>query len=176
MLGHRKVCAGLIFWAALSGGAASAASHAWTASPDKVGPLKFGMGVTEAFKAIGASDALTPEILSAVKAHCEEIPVPGQTDTVMMFENAKLSRVTFYGDSPLRTTLGIGIGASESEVMGKYPKAETAPNDTSVPPARDLIFWNKLNVSGIRFETNTSRAVEVIHIGGQSITYVGGCT
>jgi hypothetical protein len=178
MLKRHLICTALLAGFCLSASVAVAqpASRPWTAGPDKVGPLKFGMSVTEAFKAMDAQAALSPLLTAAADAHCEEIPVPGQVDTVMMFENARLSRVSFYGESPLKTTLGIRIGASESEVMGKYPKAESTPREPIDTPARDLTFWTKLNVSGIRFQTNASRVVEAIHVGGQSITYKGGCS
>ena len=161
---------------ALSAAVAMAEPKAWTASSDRFGPLKFGMSYSEAFRALrsetGDGAQAAPD---APSVSCLELPVPSQIDAVMMFENDRLTRVTFYGDSPVLTTLGIGLGATESEVMAKYPTALASKRLNVAAPAADLTYWLKFNITGIRFKTNDKREVDTVLVGAQSITYAGGC-
>lgn len=150
--------------------AASALPHL---TPDGLGPVKIGMTREQVTRALHSK--LSGEALDDADA-CIEMEAPRYPDVYFMFEDKRLSRISITGRSRITTVQGIGVGASAAEVRKAYPRGLRAePNHYEDRPAEYLTYWTVPDRRGVRFETNGSGKVAVIHAGKDSITYVEGC-
>lgn len=98
-----------------------------------------------------------------------------------MIESKKLTRVNvdFFAKSPLpltiKTDTGIGLGASEEDVLKAYPGAKVKPNPAD-PTWHTIIFEAPDRSKGIVFETN-GKTVKSMRAGATpAIIYVNGCS
>ena len=145
----------------------------WVITPDGLGPLKIGMTLAQASKALGAR--LTIDAHDSDAVSCSELDVPDKGGLGMMFENRRLTRIAVFKPSHLKTTLGIGIGSTEAEVKAKYKPLDDKPQAYDELPAKDLTWWATKDKRGIRFQTDTTKHVKAIFAGNSAITYVEGC-
>ncbi len=110
---------------------------------------------------------------SCIELYAADNALPGM---IFMLIDGKLSRITVSEPSKVTTPRGIGVGANADDVRKAYGtglKAETHHYEGE--PAEYLTYWLKPEKSGVRFETGTSRRVQVIHAGSDTIQYIEGC-
>lgn len=157
----------------LAASSARAAPAPWVITPDGLGPLKIGMTIEEASKALGSPLSIDPHDQEAV--NCSELDVPNRAGAGMIFEDRRLTRVEIFGSSRLKTSRGIRLGSTESNVKAKYAPIEDVPQAYDDLPAKDLTWWVKKDVRGIRFQTDTTRHVIAIFAGSHAIRYIEGC-
>jgi hypothetical protein len=168
----RLIFAGL---ALLLTAAGPAPSYDWKLTPAGWGPVRIGMNreqVAKALKTELEGDAFDNE------GNCIEL-FP-QSDELrgsyFMFQGGKLSRISVADPSKIVTPRGIGVGASAEEVRKTYGEALQAEEHHYIgAPAEYLTFWLKPKKSGVRFETNAERKVQIIHAGNDSIQLIEGC-
>jgi len=145
---------------------------AWTLTPSGYGPVRIGMTREEVNRALGVT--LTPRADYEEDA-CES----GRTDAlpgmIFMFEDLKLTRISIYEESRVRTPRGVGIGYSEDEVRRLYPGVQVEEHTYVGAPGLYLTYWLVDGKKGVRFETDQNRKVTSIHAGAGSITYIEGC-
>lgn len=151
------------------------AAPRWTISPDGIGPLKIGMTVEQAAKAIDAQLNLTDDEISDDPDVCAQIQPAGYGGLFLLFEKRRLTSVLITKPSEVKTFQGIGIGSSETDVKAAYTNLKIEPADFEEAPALNLTLWVKEDVSGIRFKTDIQRKVWLISAGGRSIRYTEGC-
>lgn len=147
-------------------------THAWTLTPSGYGPVRIGMTREQVGRALG--EALTPRADHEEDA-CESGRAPSLPGMIFMFEDLKLTRISLYEESPVRTPRGVGIGYAESEVRRLYPGVVAEEHAYVGLPGLYLTYWLVPGKKGVRFETNETRRVTAIHAGAGSITYIEGC-
>lgn len=154
---------------------ATAQEPSWKLAPTGWGPVRIGMSRTQLSKAIHLDlegDAFDNEG-SCIELYAADNALPG---LIFMLIDGKLTRITVTEPSKVLTPRGIGIGASAEDVRTAYGtglKAEMHHYEGE--PAEYLTYWLKPEKSGVRFETDTSRRVQAIHAGNDSIQYIEGC-
>jgi hypothetical protein len=166
----------LLLILALAGPAATPApSPGWRLTPDGYGPARIGM--TPAQLASALSIRLEGDALEDENVCVEKTAVQGYRGFFFLFERGRLSRISATEPSQAVTALGLGMGATATQVRRAYGPGLRAETHTYYGrPAEYLTFWPRRgDARGIRFETGADRRVETIHVGGASIRYIEGC-
>lgn len=144
-------------------------------SPDGFGPLRIGMTIAEASRALGTELAPTSEYEQDSCRHYGSADLP--PDLVLMGQNGRITRVTIHQSSKLKTDRGLGLGVSEAEVRGAYDgKIETEVHHYLGEPAHYLTSWSAKTKRGVRYETDREGVVREIHAGDESIRLVEACS
>ncbi len=139
------------------------------------GPVKIGMRVDQASKALAASlrseeDSPDPE--------CHHVSAgevaPG---LAFMVQNGRIVRISLYsGPSAIHTDRGIGLGDSMQKVKQAYGAGLIDESHEYLgPAARYLTWWNEKTQRGIRYETDEDGVVDTLHAGDKAIFLVEGC-
>jgi len=155
--------------------ASSAQTPSWKLTPSGWGPARIGMSRAQLTKALHVElegEAFDNEG-SCMELYAVDDALPG---LLFMLIDGKLSRITVTDPSKIATPRGIGVGATANDVRKAYGaglKSEVHHYDGE--PAEYLTFWLKPEKSGVRFETDTSRHVQQIHAGNDTIQYIEGC-
>jgi len=144
-------------------------------TPDGWGELRIGMSEAEAvhkFRLIVPSDD------DGVSSYaCRELAFPeGGPDLVAMAENGRITRISVFRDSAIRTERGFGVGSREAEIRkayGRNLRVKTHAYDEE--PVHYLTAWTVPGKRGVRFETDQKGVVRTVHVGGPSIQYIEGC-
>lgn len=165
----------LLLILALAGPAAAPGpSPGWRLTPDGYGPARIGMTPAQLSQAL--SIRLEGDALEDEGTCVEKTAVAGYRGFFFLFENGRLSRISATEPSQAVTALGLGMGATASQVRRAYGPALRAETHTyHGRPAEYLTLWRRRAANGIRFETGPDRRVETIHVGGASIRYIEGC-
>ena len=160
--------------AAISALAVSAAlSMAPSLSPSGWGPLKIGMKVADAVRRF---HLIEPEP-GFYEDGCRELSVPGHPELAVMIENGRVTRISLFRKSALRTDRSFGPGATEKTIRRAYgARLRIEPHAYEEEPARYLTWYEPSGKLGVRYETNDKRRVTAIHVGGPSIEYIEGCS
>jgi len=153
-------------------GAAKAADPPLT--PDGWGALRIGMREAEAARLFKLEVPPDDEVNSI---DCREIPLPaGGPDASVMTQEGKVTRISLYGPSPLKTDRGFGVGSREADIRKSYGAAlKVEPHHYEGPKAHYLTVWNAARKRGVRYETNDKGVVTILHVGDESIRYVESC-
>jgi hypothetical protein len=164
----------LIAFALLTAASAAAAQPgAWRLTPEGYGAVHIGMSRAQAEAALGTQ--LEGEAIDDADACIEMAAQRGHPGIFFMFEGWRLSRVSAAEGSHARTPRGIGVGATEAQVRAAYGRGlRSEGHRYQNAPARYLTYWTRAR-SGVRFETDEHRRVQLIHAGGASIEYIEGC-
>ena len=155
--------------------ATPAPSYHWALTPAGWGPVRIGMSrdqVAKALKVELQGDAFDNQG-SCIELFAANDELKG---AYFMFQDGKLSRISVAGASKIATPRGVHVGSSAEEVRSLYgDKLQAEPNHYLDLPAEYLTYWLKPGKSGVRFETDTQREVQIIHAGDDSIELVEGC-
>lgn len=153
---------------------APAPAPGWRLTPDGYGPARIGMTQAQLSQALAIrleGDALEDENVCV-----EKTAVAGYRGFFFMFERGRLSRISATEPSQAVTALGLGMGATASQVRRAYgPALRGETHSYHGRPAEYLTLWRRRAANGIRFETGPDRRVETIHVGGAAIRYIEGC-
>ncbi len=167
-------------WAALAtvlaASAWALASQAGPAAPPLTaagwGELRIGMSEADVVRRFGLVLAPDDGVNSAA---CRESRLPGDSGLTVMTEDGKVTRLTLYGPSPLKTDRGFTVGSMAAAVRKAYgATVRAAPHAYEDPPAAYLTFRPAKGGLGVRYEIGADRRVAAIHVG-RSIDYVEGC-
>jgi hypothetical protein len=107
-------------------------------------------------------------------------PMLESTGLSFMIESKKLTRVNvdYFAKSPLpltiKTDTGIGLGASEEDVLKAYPNAKVKP-DQADPTWHSIIVEAPDRTKGIVFETNGNTVKSMRAGANPAINYANGC-
>jgi len=162
----------LVVAAMLVSVSASASGENWVLTPAGLGPVRIGMSMSQVSKALGGK--LVGDAIEDEESCVEKSSSAGPPDTSYMFEGGKLTRISVYEESPVKTPRGIGVGSSEEAIRKAYGKLDSEPHTYLDMPALYLTYWLRDDV-GVRFETDEKRRVDIIHAGTGSIRYIEGC-
>lgn len=154
----------------------SALAGDWFITPYGYGPIKVGMTVKQAEKAL--STKLIPDE-GGPNSECYHVhPAHGHKGVLFMIEANKVTRVSIYGGpTSIKTDKGIAVGDNEKKILSVYGSSvEIEPHHYgSYPNDKYLTYWTKDKKFGIRYET-THGTVDTIHGGSAAIQYVEGCS
>lgn len=151
-------------------------------SPGGWGPIRIGMRRAEVERLLGKSDSPNPpEDPGCDVFHPANAP---EGLNVMVLED-KVSRISLYGKTALKTVHGITLGAPAFAVRAKLGKRLIAePHKYLGEPAEYLTLWARggadpanvrPNARGIRYVVGNEGKVEAIYAGDPSIEFVEGC-
>lgn len=150
-------------------------TYDWKLTPTGWGPVRIGMNRDQVQKAL--DDRLEGDAFDNEGSCIELFPQSeALKGSYFMFLDGKLSRISVSSPSKIVTPRGVGVGASSDEVRQAYgEQLQAEPNHYLDLPAEYLTYWLKPEKSGVRFETDAQRHVEIIHAGNSSIQYIEGC-
>lgn len=156
--------------AALATGAIAAPEPVLT--PEGWGALRIGMGEAEVVRRFGV--ALAPD--DGVNSFdCRESRLPGPSRITVMTERGRVTLLTLYDASPVRTDRGLGVGSGAAEVRRAYGASlRASAHAYEDPPAHYLTWRPGRSRNGVRYEIGSGGRVAAIH-AGLSIDYVEGC-
>ncbi|MFT3808388.1 MAG: hypothetical protein QM698_00565 [Micropepsaceae bacterium] len=156
--------------------------------PGSLGPVKVGMTVDEAVKALGSGWSYRG-MMDDGDMTCGHISREGlwpDGSPYFMAQDGVVTRIEFSNASIL-TEKGIHVGSTEAEVKAAYGRqVQAEPHQYQAAPAQYLTVWfqnapkegdyaEDRKARGIKFETNEQRIVIGIYAGDTSIMYVEGC-
>ena len=146
----------------------------WPLTVDGWGPVKIGMSRAQVEKALHIT--LKGEPLDDEASCIELVPRGPDRELWFLFESYKLRRISIGAPSKVVTPRGIGIGAGADAVRRAYGrKLQAEPHHYEDLPSEYLTFWTVPGRRGVRFETNSKRAVQTIHAGTDAIQLIEGC-
>lgn len=150
------------------------------------GALRIGMTLDEVTAAMGPDS--DPEAVGGAEPEfCDQFrPERAPEGLLVMIEEGVLTRISISDGSTLRTDRGFGLGSTGAEVKAAYGDAAIVEAHHYVGlPAEYITVWatgrdgyeyvQDPAARGIRYETDESGVVTLIHVGGPSIQYVEGC-
>lgn len=149
--------------------AATPSAGASTLTLDGLGELRIGQpvpaGSAWAERGAQASDA------------CRTITSPDYPGVYAIVEQGKVRRITLGQRSAVRLAEGIGVGASEQDVLAWFPFPAT-PHKYEEAPAKYLTAPNAGSGDpALRFEIGRDGKVSLIHVGTMPVLgYVEGCS
>ncbi|MCB0415221.1 MAG: hypothetical protein KDD50_12860 [Bdellovibrionales bacterium] len=157
----------------------SLAAKKYSLSKEGYGPVKIGMSIQQASKALGIElKSPNPE---QDEPYCFYVyPNGDYKDIGFMVTEQKISRIEIRkGDnansSNIKTKEGIGIGSTTEEVKLAYRDLSIDPHPYSPPNAKYLIF-KKGQEFQIIFETDDQGVVEAVRVGKKpEVQYIEGC-
>jgi len=150
-------------------------------NPNGIGPVEAGMTVAQAEAASGLT--LTADgSLEDFDGYCYYVDLEGQPDLAIRVHSPDqqpvtdprdgvISAITIYaedpdGPSPRRTTAGIGLGATEAEVLEAHPGAvEEQPHEYVPDGAYLYVHPADAPGFGIRYVLDEHRVVTSIDVG-----------
>lgn len=150
---------------------------------DGYGPLRIGMSAAEVEAAMGPDDdpananSDTPETCDQWR------PARAPADMMVMIEDGRLTRISVFGESTVRTDRGVGVGANAAEVKSIYGDNLESDEDPFEPGVGYLTVWKDgrpptdgdESARGVRYSVGEDGAVTSIRVGSPSILYEEGC-
>jgi hypothetical protein len=156
----------------LAAGQAAAASD-WRITTAGYGPVKIGMSVGDAQRALGAK--LVAEG-PADNAECHYLrPEPAVEGLWFMISDDRVVRVEVNAPG-ITTRSGVGVGDSEARVKELFPSVEVTPHKYVAPDGNYLTVWTRDRTAAVRFETLQGKVTS--YYAGQvpQVEYVEGCS
>lgn len=145
-----------------------AGSSRWTVSFKGFGPVKFGMTVREAEKALKMRLA-EEQTSEACHYASNEKELRG---AAFMVIDGKVARVDVY--DAYRTDRGARIGMSEAEIRSLYPGIQVEPHHYD-PTGHYLVVTSADGQTGIVFETDGKVVTDFRAGQREPVGYVEGC-
>lgn len=154
--------------------------HGW-------GPIRIGMSLKDLDKALGRGKDFDAVMYKEMKC-VTTAPARAPKGLHVMIEEDRVTRVSLYDQSPIKTDRGFKVDDPASKVKAAYGKqAEVTPHHYIGLPAEYVTVWEvkgKKSASGyvddpaargFQFETDEQKTITAIHAGSPSIQYVEGC-
>jgi hypothetical protein len=173
----RRVAALLAALALAGSAGASEAGRVFRLHADGYGPVRVGMSVGEAERALGSQ--LAPAGYSSPADGCWHLKsARGHEGVQFMIQRGRFTRASLWDRSDrIRTLRGVTVGDTEHKVRRLYgSRLEVLPHAYGGPKSRYLTYWTQARTRGVRFETDDESRVESIHTGDSSIQLIEGCS
>lgn len=107
---------------------------------------------------------------------CRTLHSDKYPESYAMSDGSAIRRITVGMGSSVKTSKGIGPGASEAELRAAYPGLAEEPHKYVEPPAKYLTLLPQDGGPGLRFEIDREGKVNLIHAGEMPwLGYVEGC-
>jgi hypothetical protein len=141
---------------------------------DGWGKLRIGMPEAEAARLFKLKVPPDDEVNGFA---CREIPAPDiDPGLSVMTQDGRVSRISLYEKSGLKTDRGFTVGSRERDIRRAYgPGLKVEPHHYEGEPAHYLTMWSPGRKRGVRYETDVHGVVTTIHAGDGSIQLVESC-
>ncbi len=162
-----------LMMAALLVGAAPAFADDWRVTTAGYGPVKIGMSVAEAQRALGAKLVAEGPVDNA---ECHYLrPEPAVAGLWFMISDGRVVRIEVNAPG-ITTRSGISVGDSEARVKELFPSIEVTPHKYVAPDGSYLTVWARDRKAAVRFETLQGKVTS--YYAGQvpQVEYVEGCS
>lgn len=108
---------------------------------------------------------------------CITVSSPDYRGAYAIVEEGKVRRISVGEGSDVTLIEGIGVGATERQVMAAFPGFRSTPHKYVDAPAKYLTAPNaESGDPALRFEIGSDRTVTAIHVGtAPTLGYVEGC-
>jgi hypothetical protein len=146
------------------------------------GPVKFGMTLAEAERALGAK--LTMYYLEEDPKACGTgRRADGRNaDVYYMVEDGRVARVEVVTldtgtptSPPVRTVKGIGLGSTEAEVKAAYPGVKVEPHPYLEDAGHTMVVKSADGKRAFIFDTDTKRVIAFRAGVYPQVGYIEGC-
>lgn len=109
---------------------------------------------------------------------CLTLSSPDHPGAYAIVEEGKVRRISIGEGSNVKLIEGIGVGATEKQVMAAFPGFRATPHKYVEAPAKYLTAPNADSGDpALRFEIGSDRTVTDIHVGtAPTLAYVEGCS
>ncbi|OYY70634.1 hypothetical protein [Sphingomonas sp. 28-63-12] len=109
---------------------------------------------------------------------CSTVSSPDYPGVYAIVEDGKVRRISVGKRSAVTLIEGIGVGATEQQVMAAFPGFRATPHKYVDAPAKYLTAPNaESGEPALRFEIGSDRTVTVIHVGtAPALDYIEGCS
>jgi hypothetical protein len=105
---------------------------------------------------------------------CRTVSSPDYPGVYAMTDGSQLRRITVGERSDVKLVEGIGVGATEAEVLAAFPGFRPSPHKYADAPSKYLTQPG--SDPRLRFEIGENRRVSLIHVGLMpQLGYVEGC-
>lgn len=112
-----------------------------------------------------------------IDGDCRTVSSPRYPGVYAIVTEGKVRRITIGERSDVKLVEGIGVGASERDVMQAFGGFRAEPHEYVAAPAKYLTAPNAAGGDpALRFEIGQDRKVSLIHVGVMpALGYVEGC-
>lgn len=146
----------------------------WRVGLRGVGPVRYGMSLREASRALG-------ERLQVQDPECDFLaPRVAPRGTQFMVVSNRIARVDIAEPSPVLTVSGAGIGTTEDEIRRLYPgRIRTEPHPYTGPEGHELVFVPaeaRDSVYALVFETDGERVIQYRAGRRPMVRWIEGCS
>lgn len=109
---------------------------------------------------------------------CTTVSSPDYPGVYAIVGGGKVRRISVGKRSDVKLIEGIGVGATEKQVMAAFPGFRDTPHKYVDAPAKYLTAPNaESGDPALRFEIGSDRTVTIIHVGTAPVLgYVEGCS
>lgn len=153
--------------------AAFAAADGWRITTAGYGPVKIGMRVADAQRALGAKLVAEGPVDNA---ECHYLrPEPAIEGLWFMISDGRVVRIEVNAPG-ITTRSGVGVGDSEARVKEVLPSAEVTPHKYVAPDGNYLTVWTRDRTAAVRFETLQGKVTSFYAGQVPQVEYVEGCS
>ncbi|OWK28218.1 hypothetical protein [Sphingomonas mucosissima] len=112
-----------------------------------------------------------------IDGDCRTVSSPSYPGVYAIVTDGKVRRITIGERSDVKLVEGIGVGASERDVVRAFGGFRAEPHEYVAAPAKYLTAPNAAGGDpALRFEIGQDRKVSLIHVGTMpALGYVEGC-
>ena len=155
-------------------GALSASADDWRITTAGYGPVKIGMSVAQASKALGAKLAAEGPVDNP---ECHYMrPDPAVEGLWFMISKDRVVRVEVNAPG-ITTKSGLGVGDTEAHVKETLGKSvEVTPHKYLAPDGDYLTVWTADHKAAVRFETLQGKVTSFYAGRVPEVEYVEGCS
>lgn len=108
------------------------------------------------------------------ESDCKTVSSPNYPGVYAITEKGQVRRITVGQRSDVKLVEGIGVGATEQEVLAAFPGFRSSPHKYVNAPAKYLTQPG--NDARLRFEIGENGRVSLVHVGLMpQLGYVEGC-
>ncbi len=145
----------------------------WRITTAGYGPVKIGMSVADAQRALGAKLVAEGPVDDP---ECHYLrPEPTVEGLWFMISNDRVVRVEVNAPG-IVTRSGLGVGDSEERVQELLPSAEVTPHKYVAPDGNYLTVWTRDRKAAVRFETLQGKVTSFYAGQVPQVEYVEGCS
>ncbi|MFL9839881.1 hypothetical protein ABS767_02795 [Sphingomonas sp. ST-64] len=150
--------------------APSAPANAKTLTLDGLGPLRIGQPVT-------AASGFAQRGAQIPGSDCRTVSSPDYPGVYAIVQDNAVRRITVGKSSDVKLIEGIGVGATEKQVMAAFGGFRSTPHKYVEAPAKYLTAPNADSGDpALRFEIGRDGKVTMMHVGTMPVLgYVEGC-
>lgn len=132
---------------------------------DGIGPVRVGMTLAEASRALGSPVRIDPNSAPDPSICGFAYEEGGSGNVAFMVYDDRIQRVDVLGDRSIRTEAGVGVGSTTSQVRAAYPAMASSPHPYDPSGQRRYLIVDEAGPHKMIFETSAAGEVETFRSG-----------